>query len=46
VSDTASKATKASHRSEPMDYLADICDFEVVTAPVVESENQLEDRLR
>lgn len=49
ASDTASRATgakKASHIPEPIDCLADICDFEVVTAPAVESENQLQDELR
>ena len=51
VSDTASKLTEAkntSHtsRSDPIDCLADICDFEVVTAPVAESEDRLQDELR
>jgi len=49
ASNTTSKGTeakKASHIPEPIDCLADICDFEVETAPMVESENQLQDELR
>lgn len=49
ASNTTSKGTeakKASRIPEPIDCLADICDFEVETAPVVESENQLQDELR